>query len=441
MAIAVFLIIYFVLLVFGATPLVLAIATACFSIPLFFSATADFGLVAIASSFAEATFANNTGITVLLFILAGDVMSHGAITEKIFNIFAYFLGKRKGFMPILSILTCMFYGAISGSGPATTAAVGAMCFPVLVSMGYDKFFSAALLVCAGCLGMVIPPSVPVTGVAALTNGLDIIVLYKVATIVGVACGVLMIVYSYVYCLRHGNGDQVKINAWVDRLRDQGFGYVVKDSIWALLTPIIILGSIFSGFADTAQAAALSLVYAIIISVFVYKTISLKELPQLLMKSLRGGAGMLMMLAFATVFSNAMSALNVNQMLENLVNATNMSGLVVMIFILLYMLIMGAFGAGASVTLVIPLAYPLMIATGVEPFTACISVVLMQAVGLVTPPIGLCLFVMADYAKCEVSQLTKSLIPFILIMVVVSLFLILFPGVFSGIVAGGTVPIP
>lgn len=441
MAIGVFVAVYLVLLVLGAAPLVYAIAAAVFTIPLFFSQAANFGLAEISAAFVNASAANNTGLTVILFILAGDVMARGAITEKIFDIFAFFLGKKKGFMPILSILTCMFYGAISGSGPATTAAVGAMCFPVLVEMGYDKMFSAALLVCAGCLGMVIPPSVPVTGVSALTNGLDLVVLYRVAAVVGVLCGVLMMIYAYAYCRFKGNGDQAKIDAWVDRLRAQGLGKVFKESIWAILTPVIILGSIFSGIADTAQAAALSLLYAIFISVVIYKTIKWKELAGVILKSLGDGAGMLMMLAFATVFSNALSALNVGQILTNFVQTTNLSGFVTMIGILIYMFFMGAFGAGASVTLVIPLAYPLMIATGVEPFTACIAVVLMQAVGLTTPPIGMCLFVMAGFAKCNVTKFTKPLIPFIGIMVFVSILLVAFPGIFAGLTAGGAVLIP
>lgn len=440
--IPIFFVTYFILLALLATPLIYAVTTSSLLIPTLFGTEATgYGLTAVTQFFANSNISTNTGLTILLFVIAGDLMSQGSITEKIFNIFAYFLGKKRGFMPILSICTCMFYGAISGSGPATTAAVGAMCFPVLVGLGYEKLFSAAILVMSGCLGMVIPPSVPVTGVSALSGGLDLIALYRINAVVGVLCGLAMIIWCYFYCLRHGNGDQEKINAWVDELRAKGLGKVFSESIWALLTPVIILGSIFSGLADTAQAAALSLLYGIIIACFVYKTIKLNEVIPMLKKSIRDIAPMLLMVGFASVFSGALSALNINAVLSTLVQDTGVSKNMIMLVIMAYMFIMGALGAGSGVTVVIPLAYPLMIAAGLEPFTCCTAVVLMQAVGLTTPPIGLCLFVMTGMAKCNVTELIKPLAPYILIMLLMCLILVFCPGLFAPLVAGGFIPIP
>ena len=437
----VFFVVNFGLMFLAATPMVFTVTTAAVTIHLLFGNLVNFGIDKMAQAFVAGAAGTNTGLTIILFMLAGDVMSQGKLTHKIFNIFAYFLGKKRGFMPILSIVTCMFYGAISGSGPATTAAVAAMCYPVLVGLGYDKLFSAAILVSAGSLGMVIPPSLPVTGVAALTNGLDLIVLYKMAAIAGVAAGLMIILYTYFYCRRKGNGDQLKINAWVNALRERGLSKVAKESIWAILTPVIILGSIFSGIADTAQAAAIALVYAIIVSVFVYKSITLADIIPLCKKTLSAGAPMLLMLSMATVFSNVLNALKINDTLTAIVQNANITPVVIMIVILLYQLVMGAIGAGSGVTVVIPLAFPLMMAAGIEPFTACTAVVLMQAVGLVTPPIGLCLFVMTGMAKCDITDLVKPLLPYILIMTAVALFLVLFPGVFTSITAGGFIPTP
>lgn len=442
MTVAAFILTYFAFMILGTTPLIFAIATAAFSVPLVFgSLYPSVDLTFIAKSFADATFANNTGITIILFILAGNIMARGAITEKIFNMFAYFLGRKRGFMPILAILTCMLYGAISGSGPATTAAVGAMCYPVLVKMGYDRFFSAGVIVVSGCLGMVIPPSVPVTQVNTSTNGLDLIVLYKLAAVVGILCGLLMCVYCYVYCRLRGAGDQVKINNWVDQLRKEGFLNVMKESIWAILTPIIILGSIFSGIADTAQAAAISVIYGTFVSVVVYKALKLSDIIPIVKSSLTNSAGMLIMLAFITVFSKTLSQLDVNTVLTNFVNSTGITSITLMIIIMIYQFIMGTAGAGAAVSIVIPIVYPLMIATGLEPFTACMACVIMHAVGLCTPPVGLCLFTMTGMAKCDVTDLVKWVFPLIAIMILVALFLVLFPGVFSLITAGGFIPVP
>ncbi|MCD8010653.1 MAG: TRAP transporter large permease [Lachnospiraceae bacterium] len=442
MAIAIFFIIYLVVMFLLGSPTIYAIGAAIFSIPLFFAGSVDFGLVNIAKDFVNISAATTSAaLTIGLFMISGDIMSQGQITEKIFNVFAYFLGKKRGFMPIVCILTCMFFGSISGSSIGTTAAVGAMCYPLLVSLGYDRLFSAAIIVATGCLGMTIPPSSATTGVNALTGGLDLVVLYKVSAIVGVLCGILVILYCYLYCLRHGNGDQVKINRWVDDLRARGFLNVFKESIWALLTPVIILGSIFSGIAAAHQAAVLSIVYAVFVSVCIYKTIRFSDVFPIVRKSLKGGSRALVMVIFATTFSNALTALDVSSILSNFVANTQISSTLIMIVILIYMLIMGTMGAGASVNVVMPLAYPLIIAAGIEPFTASIAIVLMQCVGLITPPIGQCIFIMAAVAKCEATELTKPLLPYIVIETAVALFLVLFPGLFSGIVAGGYIPIP
>lgn len=439
MMIAVCFILYFALLFISVTPMYFGIATVSLGLPLIFGGIDGMSLADIAVSFIEGATKNNTGITILLFVISGDLMARGQVTEKIFNIFAYFLGKRKGFMPILSILTCMFYGAISGSGPATTVAVGAMCYPLLVQLGYERLFSAAILVTAGCLGMVIPPSVVVTAIPNYTNGLDVIVLYKLAAVVGVASGVMMILYCYFYCLRHGNGDQAKIDAWVDGLRAKGLCEVFRESVWSLLIPVLILGSIFSGIADTAEAAVLAMIYALIISMFVYKSMTISDIINEAMSSLQNNSALLLMLAFAQVLVHVIGKLNIAVVLSSVLNSVGISGIAVMIGVLIYQFIMGAVGAGAGISVVLPIAYPLMVATGMDPYTCSTACMLMQAIGLTTPPIGMCLFAMTGMAKCDVMDLAKPLIPYIAILLIIAVFLILCPGAFAFLTAGAVLP--
>ena len=442
MIIALYIVTYFALMIVTSTPLIFAIAAASFMIPILFSSQFPaINLTFIASSFADAAFANNTGITIILFIIAGNIMANGAITEKIFNLFAYFFGRKKGFMPVLAILTCMLYGAISGSGPATTAAVGAMCFPVLIKLGYDRYFSASIIVVAGCLGMVIPPSVPVSQVSTFTNGLDTIVMYKLAGVVGVMCGLLICVFCYIYCRVTNAGDQVKINSWVDELRAKGFWNVLKESIWAVLTPVIILSSIFTGIADTAEAAAISVVYGIFVSVVVYKSLKLSDIIPIFKSSLTTSAGMLLMMAFVTVFSKMMTAMDVNTVLTAFVHSTGVTPILLMLLIIVYQFIMGTAGAGAAVSIVLPIVYPLMYAAGIEPYTACMACVVMHAVGLCTPPAGLCLFVMTGMAKCDVTDVAKWVFILVSVMVLVALILSFFPGLFTSITSGAFVPVP
>ncbi len=434
--IALFLIVFFGMMLFLGVPMVAAIVFSALVLPLFFAGTSPVGFLDVVDWFVTGASANNTGITIILFMLAGEFMSRGKLTEKIFNTFSYFLGKKRGFMPIASIVTCMFYGAISGSGPATTAAVGGMCYPLLISMGYGKMFSAAILVTAGCLGMVIPPSVPLTGASAIAGAIlgfdvDLVVLYKISAVAGVLAGILLIVYAYLYCKRHGNGDQEKINAMVDDLRTRGFGSVLKESIWALITPVIILGTIFTGIADTAEAAAISLVYGILVSVLLYKTVKWSEIFPIAQKCIQNGIPLMIMLAAATIFSNTMTAVEIPTKLANFLVESGVSGSVMICLVLVFMLILGTFmDAGGAMQIIVPLAAPILVAMGMDIYTCLVAVIVAQAIGLTTPPFGLCLFVMCGVADCTVGQMTKHLLIPIVLLILVAFFVALCPGLFA-----------
>lgn len=441
MIVSIFLIVYFALMLVVGTPMAFCIGAVAMMVPLFFGPEAGITFTQAAQWFTSGCTGSNTGLTIVLFMVTGDVMTKGKLTERIFNLFAYFLGKKRGFMPILTIITCMFYGAVSGSSPATVAAVGVLCFPMLVEMGYDKRFSAGIIVSAGCLGGVIPPSTGLTAINALTGGLDLVALFKVAALVGVGSGVIICAYSYIHCLRKGNGDQAKINEWVDGLRKQSFGSVFSDSIWAVLTPVIILGSIFSGIADTVQAAAISLVYGVIVSVYIYKSISMKDLPGIMMNSIRNAGPVLVMVAFATVFSNSIGAIGVTKMLQDFVVNAGWSGSMLMVSVLVFMLIGGTIGAGSSVGLLTPLVYPLMIASGANPFVGGAVMTLMQCLGGLTPPIGMSLFTVVGISKLDIKEVSVAVIPTLLLMFIWALIVVMVPGPFAAVAGNAFIPIP
>lgn len=436
--ISAFLILFFGGMILIGLPVVGCIVLSASSIPLLGNSAISFS--SIAENSIAGAVQNNVGLTIVLFMIAGEFMARGKLTEKIFDTFAYFLGKKRAFMPILSICTCMFYGAISGSGPATTAAVGAMCYPMLVEMGYDKMFSAAILVSAGCLGMVIPPSVPLTGAAQLSGGLDLVPLYAIAAVAGVAAGALLIIYAIVHC-RKDNGDQAKINAWVDGLRQKSFGALIKESIWAIMTPVIILGTIFTGIADTAQAAAISLVYSVIVAVFVYKTIKVEEIVPLLKKCCMNAAPLCFMISLASVFTAGMRALEIPTLLTEALVSSGVSGTVFVILVLLCMLLLGAFmDCGAAMTIIVPLVAPIIISYGMDPYTSIVSIIICQAVGLCSPLCGLCLFVMAPIAETTIGELGKHVIKLSALLVLVALIVVLFPSAFSWATAGAAIPV-
>lgn len=437
---AIFLILFFCGLIFVGMPIAGCILVSAASIPLFMGAASPLMWTQVAGEAINGAVANNVGLTIVLFMVAGEFMARGKLTDKIFDTFSYFFGKKKGFMPIISIATCMFYGAISGSGPATTAAVGAMCYPMLVGMGYDKFFSASILVSAGCLGMVIPPSVPLTGAAGLAGGLELVPLYQIAAVGGVCAGLLLIGYAYLHCCLKNDGDQIKISAAVDKLHEQSFGSLFKDSIWALLTPVLILGTIFSGIADTAQAAVLSLAYSMIVAIFIYHTIRVEDVIPILKKCVMNAAPLCFLIALSNVFSAAMRALDIPASLAGAPISSGVSSTLLILLILVCMLLLGAFmDCGAAMTILVPLFAPVIISFGMDPYTAIVAIIMCQAVGLCSPLCGLCIFVMCPIVGCTIGQLGKHVIKLSALIVIVSVIMVLMPSLFSWATSGAFIP--
>ena len=185
---------------------------------------------------------NTTPILAIpLFMLSGALMTRGGISKKLFDIFAYIAGKKTAGVPCAVVVTCLFYGAISGSGPATAAAVGAMCIPILVELGYDKVFSAAIVATAGGLGVIIPPSIPFIMYALFTQE-SVGDMFTAGIIPGCLIAATIMFYCWFYCKRHGE-DKAKIAENYARLKKRGFIRVFIDGFWAVLTPVIILGGI------------------------------------------------------------------------------------------------------------------------------------------------------------------------------------------------------
>ena len=211
-------------------------------------------------------------LAVPMFVLSGIIMARGGISRKLFDVFAYFMGRRTAGMPCAVVVTCLFYGAISGSGPATVAAVGSMTIPILIEMGYDKKFSTAL---AGGLGVIIPPSIPFIMYGS-ASGASVSGLFIAGIIPGLLIGALLMIYAFYYCKKNGE-DQEKKMVVVGALHEKGLLCVLKDSAFALLSPVIILGCIYTGIASPTEAAVISVFYALLISMLVYKTIKAKDI--------------------------------------------------------------------------------------------------------------------------------------------------------------------
>ena len=243
--------------------------------------------------------ANSTPIlAVPLFIFGGIIMAEGGISKKLFGFFAYFVGRFSGGVPCAVVLTCLFYGAISGSGPATTAAVGAMCVPFMVSLGYERKWSAGMIAVAGGLGVIIPPSIPFV-LYSLATGVSTGALFLAGILPGLLIGLALMIYAVIYCMRSGE-DKALIKEAMDELASNGFGHLFLDSLPALLCPLIVLGGIYAGFVTPTEAACISVFYALIVALFIYRTISIKDIIPIMSTACRTYGGLAFVLAFAGI---------------------------------------------------------------------------------------------------------------------------------------------
>ena len=361
--------------------------------------------------------ANSTPIlAVPLFILGGVIMAKGGISKKLFNFFAFFAGRFTGGLPCAVILTCLFYGAISGSGPATTAAVGAMCVPFLTDLGYDKTWSAGLIAVAGGLGVIIPPSIPFV-LYSLATGVSTGDLFLGGVFPGILIGIFMMVYAVYYCMKHGE-DKEKIKARMDELSKEGFFFLFKDSFWALLCPVIVLGGIYTGFVTPTEAATVSVFYALIVSLFIYKSIKVNELIPFLCESVKTYGGLAFVLAFATAFGRVLSLTRATKAIETfLLGNFHSSFTVLSVLVIIFLLLGMVMDTGPAIIILAPVLLPAVKALGVDPVHFGVILVCCLSIGLATPPFGLDLFVAGNIADEPPMAVAKKAVPFMIAFVV------------------------
>ena len=369
-----------------------------------------------------------TLLAIPLFVLSGIIMARGGVSKKIFDVFSYFIGNLTAGIPCAVIATCLFFGAISGSAPATVAAVGSMTIPVMLEMGYDKKFTVALVAVSGGLGVIIPPSIPFI-LYAQAAGASVSDLFLAGVIPGLTVGAILMGYSIFYCKRHGE-DKESIHRIMDELHKQSFGKVFFNSIWALLTPVIILGCIYSGITSPTEAAAISVAYSLIISLFVYRTLKFNELWAIFVEATRTYTPILFILAASVAFSRILTLLQIPQTVSVWITTSFTSKVAVLLIVNVILLIVGMImDTTPAIMILTPILLPAVQAFGVNPIQFGIIMVVNLAIGFVTPPIGVNLFVASSLSKVPVVDIAQKAMPMI-IMFLIALLLFTFIPWFS-----------
>jgi C4-dicarboxylate transporter DctM subunit len=350
-------------------------------------------------------------LAVPMFVLSGIIMAKGGISRKIFDIFAYFFGRFTAGMPCAVIITCLFYGAISGSAPATVAAVGSMTIPILIGLGYDKTFSTSVVAVAGGLGVIIPPSIPFI-MYGMASGASVSDLFLAGIIPGLVIAVLLMGYAVFFCKKNGE-DKVRIQAEIGKLHEKGFGKVFKESFWAILSPVIVLGCIYSGITSPTEAAVISVYYALIVSLFIYKEIKVKDLWGILVEAIKTFTPILFILAASTAFSRVLTLMQVPQTVSSFILGNFSSKVLILLVINLFLLLVGmVMDTTPAILILTPILLPIAEGIGMDPIQFGVIMVVNLAIGFVTPPIGVNLFVASALTDVPVMEIARKAIPMI-----------------------------
>ncbi|SFN53263.1 C4-dicarboxylate transporter, DctM subunit [Pseudobutyrivibrio sp. UC1225] len=366
-------------------------------------------------------------LAVPMFVLSGIIMAHGQISKKLFDVFSYFIGKKTAGVPCAVIITCLFYGAISGSAPATVAAVGSMTIPLLLEMGYDKKFSTAIVAVAGGLGVIIPPSIPFI-MYAMASGQSVSDLFIAGIIPGLLISALLMAYAYFHCKLVGE-DKEKINAEIDALHAKGFGAIFKESFFAILSPIIVLGCIYAGIASPTEAAVISVFYALIVSLFIYKTIHVRDIWNIFVEAMKTYAPILFILAASTAFSRVLTLMQVPQTVSAYILDNFTNKIILLLVINLFLLLVGmVMDTTPAILILSPILLPIVTAVGMNPVHFGIMMVVNLAIGFVTPPIGVNLFVASSLTDVPVVDIAAKALPMIAMFIIALLLITFIPGI-------------
>ncbi len=373
---------------------------------------------------AQTAFASLDSFTLMaipFFMLAGNFMRYGGISKRLLDLADHIIGFVTGGLGAVTTLTCMFFAAISGSGPATVSAIGSFMMPAMKEKGYDPGYSAALTAAAGTIGVVIPPSIPFV-IYGVVTGTSIGSLFLAGIIPGILMGLALMVTNY---------RTAKKNGWLgsgQRPKLRSVGKATKNAFWALMSPVIILGGIYGGIFTPTEAAAVSCVYTFVIGKFVYKELDMKKLMDCLKDTVLLAGATSFMIGLSSGFAFLLTMKQVpNTVAEALLSVSD-NKIVILLIINVFLLIIGCFIDNiSSCTILAPILLPVVVALGVDPIHFGIIMTMNLTIGFITPPYGANLFIASAVGNTPMESIIKRVWPLILTIVVVLLLTTFIPG--------------
>lgn len=353
------------------------------------------------------------------FILSGNLMNAGGLTEKIINFCNHLMGHIRGGLALTNIGASMLFAGISGTAVSDTASIGAVMIPAMKKEGYDAGFSCAVTASSSTVGPIIPPSVPMI-IAATLSGLSVGRLFLAGAIPGLLLGIGMMAVAYYISQKRNYPKHPKSS-----LKQIALSFL--DTFWSLLMTFIILFGIIGGVFTPTEASVIAVFYALIIGTFVYKKLNLKKISEVVMDSMKTSASLMVLVGFANLFGWILLTERLPQIISEGILDFSQNKYMVLLLINLLLIFVGTFMETVAALLVLfPILLKVALAVEVDPIHFAVIAVLNLMIGLTTPPVGVCLFVSSSIGKVSMGEVSKASLPFLAVSFFVLMLVTLFP---------------
>lgn len=342
------------------------------------------------------------------FILAGNFLTHGGVARRMIRFATALVGHWHGGLALGGVLACALFAAVSGSSPATVVAIGSILLPAMIKQGYPKSFGVGVIGTSGALGILIPPSIVMVIYAVSTNS-SIGKLFIAGIVPGLGLAALLLFVTWAVAKKKNYPRMPKAS-----LADVGRAF--RESVWGLLLIVVVIGGIYSGIFTPTEAAAMSAVYAFVVAVFIYKDLTLKQVPKVLLNSANLSAMLLYIITNAVLFSFLLTSEQIPQQLATWITEMGLAPWQFLLVVNILLLVAGNFMEPSSILLITaPMLFPVAMKLGIDPIHLGIVMTVNMEIGMITPPVGLNLYVTSGIANMGLTDVTKACAPWILVM--------------------------
>lgn len=362
-------------------------------------------------------------VAVPLFILCGSLMDEGGVADRIYDLAESLVGWIFGGLGHVSVMVNMIFAGMSGSSVAAIASIGKMSINALSKKGYPRDYAAAINLSGSMLASVIPPSILMINAAATAN-VSIGQALLAGIIPGIIIGLIFMVYNYFYCKKHGIGDRIPFQG-------KKLGKAFISAIPALLTPVILLGGVYTGFYTPTEGAAIAVVYTILVSVYIYKNLKWSDIPRIICKNARSTGTILFVAIVAKPASLLFELDGLPSAVANLITGVSDNRIVIMFVLYAFLICVGMFmDAMAAIFILVPILLPAVQEVGVSPLFFVVFLVITLSFGLITPPVGVCLYAAQNVTGLSLERIMKASVPWILLIAITLCIFIISPGIIT-----------